>query len=75
MLPKEAKDQFDIELQDINEIKKQDAVIIAVSHSEYINFSEDKWRKILRPRGVVIDVKSIFNKNFFTKLNFKYWAL
>ena len=75
VLPKEAKDQFDIELQDINEIKKQDAVIIAVSHSEYINFSEDKWRKILRPRGVVIDVKSIFNKNFFTKLNFKYWAL
>ena len=52
-----------------------DAVVIAVSHSEYINFSEDKWQRILRPKGVLIDIKSIFNENYFSKLNFKYWAL
>ena len=75
VLPVEAKDQFDIELQNIKEIKNQDAVVIAVSHSEYINFSENNWQRILRPKGVVIDVKSIFNESYFSKLNFKYWAL
>ena len=75
VLPKEAKAQFGIELQNINEIKNQDAVVIAVSHSEYINFPEDKWQRILRPKGVLIDIKSIFNENYFSKLNFKYWAL
>ena len=75
VLPKEAKDQFDIELQNLEEIKNQDAVVIAVSHSDYINFPQDKWQRILRPKGVVIDVKSIFNENYFSKLNFNYWAL
>ena len=68
--------QYDIELQNVNDIKNQDAIIIAVCHREYINFLKKyRWQTILRPNGVVIDVKSIFNENYFSKLNFKYWAL
>ena len=75
VLPDEAKSKYDIELQKIEDIKNQDAIIIAVCHREYINFSERRWQRILRPNGVVIDIKSIFNENYFSKLNFKYWAL
>ena len=75
VLPDEAKSKYDIELQKIEDIKNQDAIIIAVCHREYIHFSERRWQRILRPNGVVIDIKSIFNENYFSKLNFKYWAL
>jgi len=75
VLPDEAKSKYDIELQKIEDVKNQDAVVIAVSHREYINFSENRWQRILKPKGVVIDIKSIFNKNYFSKLNFRYWAL
>tara|TARA_B100001250_G_C19793418_1_gene787617 strand:- start:400 stop:1692 length:1293 start_codon:yes stop_codon:yes gene_type:complete len=75
VIKKEAKDQFGIELQSINDIKNQDAVILAVSHDEYFNISLDYWEKLLRPQGVIIDVKSMFHKSYFSKMNFGYWSL
>ncbi len=75
VLPKEAKAQFDIELQNINEIKNQDAIILAVSHNDYINLSLRDWEGMLNPEGVFIDVKSIFGKNYFSETKFRYWSL
>ena len=75
VIPEEAKSQYGIELQKIEEIKKQDAIILAVAHKEYLNLSSNQWERILRPQGLVIDVKSIFNKNYFSKMKFKYWSL
>ncbi len=75
VVEKEAKAQFGIDLQDIDDIKDQDAVILAVSHREYFNISLNQWKRILRPQGVIIDVKSIFHKSHFSKMGFRYWAL
>jgi len=75
VIPEEAKSQYGIELQKIEEIKKQDAIILAVAHKKYLNLSSNQWERILRPQGLVIDVKSIFNKNYFSKMKFKYWSL
>ena len=30
---------------------------------------------MLRPGGIVIDVKSIFDKDYFSKINLRYWSL
>tara|TARA_B100001175_G_C19499738_1_gene637393 strand:- start:1317 stop:2618 length:1302 start_codon:yes stop_codon:yes gene_type:complete len=73
--PNEAKKYFDIELKNISSIKNQDAIILAVNHKEFLNISSNKWGKILRKNGVFIDVKSVFNENFFSKMNFRYWSL
>tara|TARA_B100000029_G_scaffold454034_1_gene480243 strand:- start:1725 stop:3020 length:1296 start_codon:yes stop_codon:yes gene_type:complete len=75
VMQEEAKIQYGIELQKIEDIKEQDAIIIAVAHKEYLHLSSNQWERILRPQGLVIDVKSMFNKNYFSKMKFKYWSL
>ncbi len=75
VIPKEAKKQFGIELKKIESIQNQDAVIVAVSHDEYKSILLDDWERILRMDGVIIDVKSIFKKSYFSELEFRYWSL
>lgn len=36
-----------------------DAVILAVSHNEYIDLGEDYFKKVLNPKGFIFDVKGI----------------
>tara|TARA_Y100001968_G_C19352508_1_gene715425 strand:- start:9 stop:1304 length:1296 start_codon:yes stop_codon:yes gene_type:complete len=71
----EAEKEFNIELKDLSEIRNQDAIIVAVGHSNYKNFSKRDWIKMLNPNGVLIDVKSIYNKDDFVNTNIRYWRL
>jgi len=75
VINEEAKDLYDIDLQNLDIITKKDAVIIAVSHNEYAFLSPKDWKRMLNKGGVVIDVKSIYKKDFFVKLNLNHWAL
>ena len=75
VIPKEAKSEYDIELQKIDNIKNQHAVIIAVAHKEYLNLSLSHWERMLRSQGVIIDIKSIFDREYFSKINLRYWSL
>lgn len=72
---KDALNQYDIKILSINQIKKMDAIIIAVSHDEYLNFNSNDWSKMLRSNGVVIDVKGIYDANYFSKTKITYWRL
>ncbi|MBK8363558.1 MAG: nucleotide sugar dehydrogenase [Bacteroidetes bacterium] len=49
-----------------------DAVIIAVNHSEYKNFDETWFSKVLGKDGLIIDIKGIY-KGKFSKTH--YWSL
>ena len=75
VIPQEALKEYDIKLKKLRDLKEQDAIIIAVSHKEYTNISLNHWSQMLRPEGVIIDVKSIYKKNHFSKMKFRYWAL
>ncbi len=75
VIPEEAKSRYNIELKKIDKIKNQDALIIAVAHKEYTNLSKEKWSGMLIKKGVVIDVKSIFDKDYFVKMGLRYWGL
>ena len=75
VIPKEAIKEYDIKLKKLIDLKDQDAIIIAVSHEEYTNISLNHWSQMLKPNGVIIDVKSVYKKNYFSKLKFRYWAL
>ena len=33
------------------------------------------WENLLNKRGVVIDIKSIYKKEFFDKIGINYWGL
>jgi len=55
--------------------KKLDALIVAVSHKEFLGLSYNKIKKMLNNQNsIVMDVKSIFNDKRI-KSNFNYWSL
>ena len=56
-------------------MKHKDAVIIPVAHKEYCDLSYNDFVSILRPNGLVVDVKSIFTKRFFSKKDITHWRL
>tara|TARA_Y100001968_G_C19445392_1_gene765094 strand:- start:3667 stop:4788 length:1122 start_codon:yes stop_codon:yes gene_type:complete len=72
---KNAKEQFGYDLKKLDEISNQDAVIIAVGHQDYKVLKEKDWDKLIKPGGVIIDVKSIFDKEKFSKNKYHYWRL
>ena len=71
----EAKKHLYIDLLDINQISKSDAVIVAVAHNTYKEFTKEQWEKMFDGNGVFIDVKSIFNNDYFTGTNINHWRL
>ena len=71
----DAMSQFRIELLDLNEIKDQDAIIVAVAHDEYYTLSNENWSRMLNNGGVLIDVKSIYAINRFSETTFRHWRL
>lgn len=52
--------------------KDYDAVIVAVNHEQFSDLKDDDFRKILKPDGIVVDVKGILRNNVKA---FEYWSL
>ncbi len=53
-----------------------DAVILAVAHDDYIKKGAGAVKEMLTPdKGVVVDVKSMFNKKDFEGGSIRYWRL
>ncbi|MDP4266538.1 MAG: nucleotide sugar dehydrogenase [Bacteroidota bacterium] len=52
--------------------KDYDAVIVAVSHKEYMNFDEDYFKSITSPNATLVDVKGIYRRKI-KKMH--YWSL
>ncbi len=59
----------------LKEAKSFDAVIISVSHEEFRTLEKNSWLEIVNKGGLVVDVKSIYDKTFFKNLNIDYWRL
>jgi UDP-N-acetyl-D-galactosamine dehydrogenase len=49
-----------------------DAVIVAVSHAQYINLTEDYFRSITNAKAILVDVKGIFRGKI---KEMTYWSL
>ena len=49
-----------------------DAIIVAVNHKPYLEFTEEYFKSISASKGILIDVKGIFRKKIH---NMSYWSL
>jgi UDP-N-acetyl-D-galactosamine dehydrogenase len=49
-----------------------DAIILAVSHKEYMSLAEDWFNQYLTDKGIVVDVKGILRGKI---KNHTYWSL
>jgi UDP-N-acetyl-D-galactosamine dehydrogenase len=74
--PEEAVAEYGIHLSEWDSIKNVDGVVIAVAHRDYLEMGAPRLLKVLRSsqEGVVVDVKSMFDKEAFPK-TLKYWRL
>ena len=74
-IPREAEEIFWDKTKKNKSNKNQDAVILAVNHKEYSRFKPKDWNRVLKANGLFVDIKSVFNKDYFSSLKLKYWAL
>ena len=72
---KETKNIFNLNLVSTHNINKCDTIILAVAHDQYKSIQKEEWQKIFNGKGVFIDVKSIYNKDYFNNTNINHWRL
>jgi UDP-N-acetyl-D-glucosamine/UDP-N-acetyl-D-galactosamine dehydrogenase len=67
----EVKEEYGIELKKTPS-GKYDAVILAVSHKEYMNLGEDFFTPLLSREGIIVDIKGILRGRI---KEHTYWSL
>ena len=72
--PAEAQREYGITLSPLSALVDLDALVLAVTHDEYLNDEATTWATRLRAGGVLVDVKSALDR---TKLppTARYWSL
>lgn len=72
----EAKRLYGVEFVDIKTIENMDAVILAVAHNEFADFSiEDISKFFNEGKKVLLDLKGILNRKEYEKAEYSYWRL
>lgn len=74
-IKKDVKNKLKIDLINLDSIRNQDAIIIAVAHKKFISLRKSDWKRMLKPGGILIDVKSILDPNDLADESFSYWRL
>ena len=72
---KDAFEQFGIDLSSLNDIRDQDAIIVTVGHRLYKTLTIKEWSKMLATKGLVVDVKSLYDESVFLDEKMHYWSL
>ena len=71
----EAVEHYGLTLTAWDKLPKADAIVLAVSHREYLGMSIDALTSSLVPGGSVIDVKSVLSREAIAKKGFAIWRL
>ncbi|MFP3206195.1 MAG: nucleotide sugar dehydrogenase [Hydrogenobaculum sp.] len=68
--------EYGIELlQDPYEKAPYDAVIVAVKHNAFGEYDIRFYENITKSPKILVDIKSLYNKDIFLKNGFLYWSL
>ncbi|WXR63027.1 nucleotide sugar dehydrogenase [Peptostreptococcaceae bacterium AGR-M142] len=75
----ETKYEYGIDLMDIKDVKEADCLIITVAHNSFKNMSineiDSLYGNLKNKEKVLIDVKSILDKDEVLRLGYSYWRL
>lgn len=75
----EAKDEYGINLEDIDNINNVDCIIVAVAHNEFKRMSLSTLKQFYREADdcekVLIDVKGTYDKEQLSESGIRYWRL
>ncbi len=75
----EAKQEYNIDLIDIDSVKRADCIVLAVAHDFFKQMNLDELDSLYgdfeKSKKILIDVKSILNKNEIENKGYSYWRL
>lgn len=74
----EARKLYGVEFADMSAVKNLDAVLIAVKHKEFADYTPEKIAAFYDPKHttkVLVDLKGMFTRAAFTKPEWDYWRL
>jgi UDP-N-acetyl-D-glucosamine/UDP-N-acetyl-D-galactosamine dehydrogenase len=73
----EAMREYGVKLSPLEEMAELDALILAVSHSQYLEMGEERILTAIRDGGVIADVKSALDPSRVTRAGrrIRYWSL
>jgi UDP-N-acetyl-D-galactosamine dehydrogenase len=70
----EAQHEYGLRLCALEELRALDALVLAVTHKQYLEMSLDKLTACVRDGGIVIDVKSAIDPSKLGR-SLRYWSL
>ncbi|MFC2172444.1 nucleotide sugar dehydrogenase [Acidobacteriota bacterium] len=73
--PAEAKNEYNIELVDLEDCRGMEGIILAVSHDSFKSMTVEKILRISNGRPFVVDVKNFFDREELESAGIKYWSL
>lgn len=74
----EAKALYKIEFDSMDDIKEMDAIIVAVSHEEFLKYGKDDFDKMFNPNNdkkVFLDIKGLYDRKTYETEDYSYWRL
>jgi len=71
----EVEHEFGTKLTGIEGFGELDALVLAVNHKAYIEGGLDQIKALLKPNGVLVDVKSVFRREAEQMDDLTYWCL
>jgi UDP-N-acetyl-D-galactosamine dehydrogenase len=73
--PAETKHEYGLSLTKLDELVNLDALILAVSHKQFVGNSIEWFLERVKPGGVLVDVKSALNPADVPASRAAYWCL
>src|SRR5690554_6839531 len=75
----EAKHEYGIVFDSLEEIKDMDAVVIAVGHDQFLKFTQEDFNKMFKEGSneskVLLDIKGILDRKEYEVAGYRYWRL
>ena len=73
--PAEAKHEYGVDLTPMNELKKAEAVVLAVAHREYKGLPFESFLNLMNASPLLIDVKGMFDRQVVQEAGVRFWRL
>lgn len=75
----EAKYEYGIEFDSIDDIRGMDAIVVAVGHDQFLKFTQEDFKKMFKEgsneKKVLLDIKGILDRNEYETAGYRYWRL
>jgi UDP-N-acetyl-D-galactosamine dehydrogenase len=72
---REARHEYGIELASWDVLPEADAIIVAVAHQSFLQYTIDDYRLKVKPTGCFVDVKSCCDIDALRKIGLTIWRL